>query len=77
MRPGHDDLLDLAEDFVLIDAEIFQDIGRNTAPFLHQPQQDMLGADVFVVEAYGLIVGQLHDPSGAIRQALVHGLLQV
>ena len=32
----------------------------------------MLGANVFVVEALGFLVGQLHDLPGAIGKTFVH-----
>ena len=58
--PGLDDLLDLQADLAQVDVEVLQDVGGDAGAFLDQAQQDVLGADVLVVEALGLLVGQLH-----------------
>ena len=70
--PALDELLDLQADLAEIDIEVLQHVGRDPAAFLDQAQQDVLGADVFVVEPLGLLVGQLHDLSGAVGESLVH-----
>ena len=70
--PALDELLDFEADFAEVDVEILQDVGRHSAPFLDQPQQDVLRADVFVVEPLGFLVRQLHDFSGAVGKSLVH-----
>ena len=67
-----DELLDLQADLAQIDVEVLQHVGRDAAAFLDQAQQDVLGADVFVVEPLGLLVGQLHDLAGAVGKSLVH-----
>ena len=40
--------------------------------FLDQAEEDVFGADVLVVEALGLLVGQLHHLAGAVREAFIH-----
>jgi hypothetical protein len=40
--------------------------------FLDQPEQDVLGPDVLVVEALGFLVGQGHDLAGPIGESLEH-----
>ena len=52
--------LDFQPDLAEIDVEILQHIGRHSAAFLDQPQQDVFGADIFVVEPLSLLVRQLH-----------------
>jgi hypothetical protein len=37
-----------------------------------QPEQEVLGADVVVVEEPGLLLGQDHDPPGPVGAALKH-----
>jgi len=66
------ELLDLHADLPQVDVEVLQHIRRDPAAFLDQSEQDMLGADVFVVEPLSLLVGQLHDLPGAVGEAFVH-----
>ena len=70
--PGLDDLLDLQADLAQVDVEVLQDIGGDADPFLDQAQQDVLGADVLVVEALRLLVGQLHHLAGPVGESFVH-----
>src|SRR5208337_791752 len=55
-----------------IDVEILQHVGGYSAPLLYQSEQDMLGADVFVVEPLCFLIGKLHDFSGAISKTFMH-----
>jgi hypothetical protein len=41
-------------------------------PSFDQPEQDVLGADVLVVEALGFLIGQRHDFAGPIRETFKH-----
>src|SRR5262249_49517295 len=66
------DLLDLQTDLAEVDVEVLQDVGGNAGALLDEAQQDVLGADVFVVEALGLLVGQLHHLAGAVGKAFIH-----
>ena len=67
-----DELFDFEADLAQIDVEVFQDVGGDAAAFLDQPQQDVLGANVFVVKALRFLVGQLHDLAGAVGESFVH-----
>ena len=67
-----DQFFDLQADLPQIDVEVLQDVRRNATPLLDQSQQDVFGADVFMVEPLRLLVGQLHDLPGAIGEAFVH-----
>ena len=71
--PALNQLFDFEADFAYVDVQVLQDIGRHAAAFLDQAQQDVLGADVFMVEALGFLVGQLQDLAGAIGESFVHG----
>ena len=72
--PGLDDLLDLAPDLAQIDVEILEDVGGHAAAFLDQAEQDVFRADVLVVEALGLLIGQLHHPAGTVGEAFEHAV---
>jgi hypothetical protein len=39
-----------------------------------QPEQQVLGADVVVIEEPSLLLGEHHDPPGAIGEPLKHRL---
>jgi len=71
-RLAFDELLDLQPDLAQIDVEVLQHVGGHAAAFLDQAQQDVLGADVFVIEPLCLLIGQLHDLAGAVGKTLVH-----
>jgi hypothetical protein len=49
-----DELLDLQADLAQVDVEVLQHVGPDARSFLDQAEQDVLGADVFVVEPLGL-----------------------
>ena len=72
VRPGLDDLLDFQPDLPQINVQVLENIGGDARPFFNQAQKDMLGPDVFVVEALGLLIGQLHYFASPIRKALIH-----
>ena len=72
VRAGLDDLLDLEADLAQVDVEVLQDVGGDAGAFLDQAEEDVLGADVLVVEALGLLVGQLHHLAGPVGEAFVH-----
>ena len=67
-----DELLDLEADLAQVDVQVLQHVGADAAAFLDQAEQDVLGADVLVVEALGLLVGQGHHLAGAVREAFEH-----
>ena len=71
--PGLDELLDLEAHLAQINIEIAQDVGPDAGAFLDEAEQDVLGPDVFVVEALGLLVGEGHDLASPICKAFEHG----
>ena len=75
--PALDELLDLQADLAQVDVEVLQHVGGDAGAFLDQAQQDVLGADVFVVEALGLLIGQLHHLAGSIGESFVHSRLRI
>ena len=70
--PRLDNLFDLETDLAQIDVEVLQHVRRNARSLFDEAQQNMLGPDVFVVEALRLLVGQLHHLAGAVGKSLVH-----
>ena len=70
--PALDELLDLEADLAQIDVEVLEHVGGHAAALFDEAQQDVLGADVFVVEALRLLVGELHHLSGAVSKSFVH-----
>ena len=75
--PALDELLDLEADLAQVDVEVLQDVGGDAAAFLDQAEQDVLGADVLVVEALGLLIGQLHHLAGPVGESFIHFTLRV
>jgi hypothetical protein len=69
---GLDELLDLEADLAQVDIEVLEDVGPDAGAFLDQPEQDVLGPDVLVVEPLGFLVGQGHDLACAIGEAFEH-----
>ena len=70
--PALDEFFNFKANLAKVDVEILQNIRANAAPFLHQPEQNVLGADIFVVEALGFLIGKGHDFSGPIRETFKH-----
>ena len=68
-----DDLLDLAADGLERDAERLERLGGDALALVDQPEQDVLGADVVVVEEAGLLLGQHDDPAGPVGEAFEQG----
>ena len=77
LGPLADLLLDQVADALELDAHAAEDVDGDALPELDQPEQDVLGADVVVVEAAGLDAGQLDDPARPGREiailVFVHG----
>ena len=71
-RAGLNNLLDLVADLSKVDVQVPQDVGGDATSFLDQAEQDMFGSDVLVVEALGLLIGQLHHLASAIGEAFIH-----
>ena len=68
-----DDLLDLAADGLEGDAERLEGLGGDALALVDQPEQDVLGADVVVVEEARFLLGQDDDPAGPVGEAFEQG----
>src|SRR5262249_40948698 len=71
-RPGLDDLLHLQPDFAQVHIQVLQHVGRDARALLDEAEEDVLGADVLVVEALRLLVGELHHLASPVRESFVH-----
>ena len=65
-----DELLDLAACGLQRDAEGLQALGGHALTLVDQPEQDVLRADVVVVEQPRLFLGEYHDPPGPVGEPL-------
>ncbi len=68
-----DDLLHLGTDGLERDAQALQCLGGDTLTLVNHPEQNVLGADVIVIEEPGLFLSENHDPSGPVREPFKHG----
>ena len=68
-----DDLLDLAAHGLERDAERLERLGGDALALVDEPEQDVLGADVVVVEEACLLLGQHDDPAGPVGEAFEQG----
>ena len=64
-----EDARDFGADLVEVDAEAFEHAGGDAFAFADEAEQQVLGADVVVAQAAGLVDGQFDDLLGARRQA--------
>ena len=69
-----DDLLDLGADGLERDAERLERLGGDALALVDQPEQDVLGADVVVVEQARFFLRQDDDSAGSVGEALEHGM---
>ena len=67
-----DDLLDLAADSLERDAEAFERLRGDALTLVDQPEQDVLGADVGVVEQTGFLLREDHNPPGSVSKPFEH-----
>ena len=67
-----DDLFDLAAHGLERDAEALQRLRSDPFAFVDQAEQDVLGADVAVVQQPGFLLSEHHDPPGPIGEAFKH-----
>jgi hypothetical protein len=67
-----DDLLDLGADRLQRDAERLQRLGGDPLALVDQAEQDVLGADVVVVEEPSLLLCEHDDTSSPVGEALKH-----
>ena len=69
--------LDGGADDLQVEAHAAEDVDRDALAELDEPEQDVLRADVVVVEPAGFRPGQFHDLAGAGSEivvfVLVHG----
>jgi hypothetical protein len=72
-----DDLLDLLPHRLQADPQRLQGPGRDAFTLVDQAQQDVLGADVVVVEHPGFFLRQGHNPAGPVSEPLEHLLLRL
>ena len=63
-----DDLLHLAAHGLERDAERLEGLGGDALTLVDQPEQDVLGADVVVVEEPSFLLGEHDDPSGPVGE---------
>ena len=67
-----DDLLDLGADRVERDVERLERLGRHALTLVDQAEEDVLGADVVVVEAARLLLRQHDHSAGPVGEPLEH-----
>jgi hypothetical protein len=67
-----DDLLDLAPDSLQRHAQRLQGRGRHPLALVDQPEQQVLGADVVVIEEPGLLLGEHQHPPSPVGEPLKH-----
>ena len=76
--PALHELLHFEADFAEIDVEVLQHVGGHPAPLFDQAQEDVLGADIFVIEPLGFLVGQLHDlPARSVNRSYMYILRSI
>ena len=71
-RAPTDDSFDFPSGFTQFHSKVFEHVGRHSSAFSYEPKQNMLGVDVFVVEPLGLLICQLHNFLGTIRELFKH-----
>src|SRR5205085_12417548 len=67
-----DDLLDLLPHGVQADAQRLQRLGRYTFTLVDEAEQDVLGADVVVIEHPGFFLRQYNNPPRPVGKPLEH-----
>ena len=67
-----DDLLDLAAHGLERDAEALEGLGGDALALVDQPEQDVLGADVAVVQQARFLLGEDDDPAGPVSESFEH-----
>ena len=72
LLPLADDLLDLLAHRLQADAQRLQRLGGNAFALVDEAEQDMLGADVVVVQHPGLFLSQDNDPPRPVGKPLEH-----
>ena len=67
-----DDLFDLVADGLERDAEALEGLGGDAFAFVDEAQEDVLGADVAVVQQPRFLLRQHDDPPGSVGEAFEH-----
>ena len=70
--PCPDDLLDLLAHGLERDAQRLERLGRDALSLVDQPEQDVLGPDVVVVEHPRLFLREDDHPSGPVGESFKH-----
>ncbi len=73
LRPLADDLHHLGAHRLQADAHAFEGPGGDAFALVDEAEEDVLGADVVVVEQPGLFLGQDHHPAGSVGEPLEQG----
>jgi heptaprenyl diphosphate synthase len=69
-----DDFHNLATHRLKADAERLKRLRRDTFALVNEAEQDVLGADVVVIEEPSFFLGQNHDPTSSVGKALEQGI---
>ncbi len=69
-----DDLRDLGSNGFQGDPKGLEGLGGYALPLVDQSEEDVLGADVVLVEHPRLFLGEDHDPPGAVAESLKHSV---
>ena len=72
LRPLPDDLDNLLTDRLEVDAEALETTSSDALALVDQPEEDVLGADVVVVEETSFFLSKDHDSSCPVREPLKH-----
>ena len=67
-----DDLFDLCTHCFERNVERLESLGCNTLAFVDESEQNVLGADVRMIEQAGFFLSQHYDPAGPIGKAFEH-----
>ena len=65
-----DELLHLAANGLERDPERLEGLGGHALALVDEAEEDVLGADVVVVEQARLFLGEYHDPPGPVGEPL-------
>jgi hypothetical protein len=71
--PLSDDLLDTTSDALQRDPQRLQGIGRDALALVDEAKEDVLGADVVVVQHPSFLLGQDDDPARPVGEPFEHG----
>ena len=71
-----DDLLDLLAHGLKGDAQAFERLGSDAFALVDEAEQDVLGADVVVIEHARFFLREHHNPASPVGKPLEHALLR-